>query len=144
MTQPIAKCTLPVQSSQSSMVSPKIHKVCTPLRPIVSSRGSTTYGVAKEMASIICPLVGQSYHHLKNTKHFIKQIQQVKLEQGEVISSYNVKALFNSVPVDPSINIVRTKTHTGPYTATKDPNVHTTHCHTSGVLPLKHLLPLPG
>ena len=32
---------------------PKIHKVGTPLRPIVSSRWSITYGVAKELAYII-------------------------------------------------------------------------------------------
>ena len=36
---------------------PKIHKVGTPLRPIVSSRGSITCGVAKELAYIIEPLV---------------------------------------------------------------------------------------
>ena len=29
---------------------PKIHKVGTPLRPIVSNRGSITYGMAKELA----------------------------------------------------------------------------------------------
>ena len=34
---------------------PKIHKTATPLRPIVSSRGSITYGVAKELARIIKP-----------------------------------------------------------------------------------------
>ena len=73
----------------------------------MSSGGSITYGVAKELASIISPLVGQSQHHLKNTLHFIQKIQQVKLEQGEVISSYDVKALFTSVPGDPSINIVK-------------------------------------
>ena len=73
----------------------------------MSSRGSITYGVAKELASIICPLVGQSQHYLKNTQHFIQQIQQVKLDQDEVISSYDVKALFTSVSVDPSINIVK-------------------------------------
>ena len=44
---------------------PKMHKVDTPLRPIVSSSGSITYGVAKKLANIICPLVGQSPHHLK-------------------------------------------------------------------------------
>ena len=44
---------------------PKIHKVGTSLRPIVSSRGSITYGVAKILAGIICPLLGQSLHHLK-------------------------------------------------------------------------------
>ena len=73
----------------------------------MSSRGSITYGVAKELAGIICPLMGQSQHHLKNSQHFIQKIQQVRLEQGEVISSYDVKALFTSVPVDPAINIVK-------------------------------------
>ena len=42
---------------------PQIHKTGTPLRPIVSSRGSITYGLAKELAGIICPLVGKSPHH---------------------------------------------------------------------------------
>ena len=36
----------------------KIHKAGTPLRPIVSSRGCITYGVAKERSHIIKPLVG--------------------------------------------------------------------------------------
>ena len=57
---------------------PKIHKTGTPLRPIVSSRGSITYGVAKELAHIIKPLVDQSPHHLKNTQHFIQQLQGKK------------------------------------------------------------------
>ena len=99
---------VPYQCSAPTVLwSPQNPQSWHPLRPIVSSRGSITYGVAKELASIIHPLVGQSQHHLKNTQHFIQQIQQVKLEQGEVISSYDVKALFTSVPVDPSINIVK-------------------------------------
>ena len=44
----------------NSMAFPKIHKFGTPLRPIVSSRGSITYGVAKELAYIIKPVAGQS------------------------------------------------------------------------------------
>ena len=86
---------------------PKIHKVSTPLRPIVSSRGFLTYGVAKELAYIIKPLVGQSPHHLKNTQHFIQSLQGKKLEPGEVITSFDVKALFTSVPVLPAIQIVK-------------------------------------
>ena len=39
---------------------PKIHKRDIPLRPVVSSRGSTTYEVAKELARILRPLVGNS------------------------------------------------------------------------------------
>ena len=86
---------------------PKIHKVGTPLRPIVSSRGSITYGVTKELAYIIKPLVGQSPHHLKNTQHFIQSLHGKKLEPGEVITSFDVKALFTSVPVLPTIQIVK-------------------------------------
>ena len=86
---------------------PKIHKVGIPLRPIVSSRGSITYGVAKELAHIIKPLVGQSPHHLKNTQHFIQQLQGKRVELGEVITTFDVKALFTSVPVLPAIQIVK-------------------------------------
>ena len=35
----------------------KIHKTGTHLRPIVSSRGSVTYGVAKVIAKVLKPLV---------------------------------------------------------------------------------------
>ena len=93
---------------------PKIDKVGTPLRPIVSSRGSITYGVAKELAYIIKPLVDQSSHHLKNTQHFIQQLQGKRLEPGEVITSFNVKALFTSVPVAPGIQIDKHKLQQDP------------------------------
>ena len=52
---------------------PKIHKPDTPLRPIVSSCGSVTYGVAKELAKILKPLVGQSPHHINSTQDFVEQ-----------------------------------------------------------------------
>ena len=86
---------------------PKIHKVGTPLRPIVSSRGSITYGVTKELAYIIKPLVGQSPNHLKNTQHFVQQLQGKRLEPGEVFTSFDVKALFTSVSVLPPLQIVK-------------------------------------
>ena len=75
----------------------------------MSSRGSITYGVAKELAYIIKPLVGQSPHHLKNPQHLIQQLQDKRLEQGEVITSFDVKAFFTSVPVTASIQIVKQK-----------------------------------
>ena len=39
---------------------PKIHKTGNPLRPIVSSRGSVTYGVAIVLSKVLKPLVGKS------------------------------------------------------------------------------------
>ena len=49
---------------------PKIHKKEVPLRPIVSSIGSVTYGVANELARILKPLVGKSIYHVNNSKEF--------------------------------------------------------------------------
>ena len=43
---------------------PKLHKTGNPLRPIVSSRGSVTYGVAKVISKVLKPLVGKSPHHI--------------------------------------------------------------------------------
>ena len=63
--------------------------------------------MAKELSHIIKALVGQSPHHLKNTQHFIQQLQGKKLEAGETITSYDVKVLFTSVPVQPAIQIVK-------------------------------------
>ena len=80
---------------------PKIHKKDTPLRPIVSSTGTVSYNTSKELANILKPLVGWTSHHLKNTKDFIEQIKDVKLLPDETIISYDIKALFTSVPIQP-------------------------------------------
>ena len=63
---------------------PKIHKPDTPLRPIVSSCGSVTYGVAKELAKMLKPLVGKSPHHINGTQDFVEQIEHITLGPGEM------------------------------------------------------------
>ena len=85
----------------------KIHKPDTPLRPIVSSCGSVTYGVAKELAKILKPLVGKSLHQITSTEDFVEQAKQIILEPGECLSSYDMSALFTSVPIDPALNIIK-------------------------------------
>ena len=86
---------------------PKIHKPDTPLRPIVSSCGSVTYGVAKELAKILKPLVGKSPHHVNSTQDFVEQVKHISLAPAECLSSYDVSAFFTQVPVDCAINIIK-------------------------------------
>ena len=86
---------------------PKIHKLDTPLRPIVSSYGSVTYGVAKELAKILKPLVGKSPHHINSTQDFMEQVRHITLVPGECFSLYDVSALFTSVPIDPALEIIK-------------------------------------
>ena len=73
----------------------------------MSSCGFVTYGVAKELAKILKPLVGKSPHHITSTQDFVEQARQIKLEPGECLSSYDVSALFTSVPIDPTLNITK-------------------------------------
>ena len=58
---------------------PKIHKTVTPLRPVVSSRGSVTYGVAKVIAKILKPFVGKLPHHIPSTNDFVSKVREVTL-----------------------------------------------------------------
>ena len=85
---------------------PKIHKAGVPLRPIVSSRGSESYNTAKELARILKPLAGRATYSVQNTKDFVDQIENIKILPDECIISYDVKALFTSVPTQPAIKII--------------------------------------
>ena len=86
---------------------PKIHKAGVPLRPIISGRGSATYETAKELAKIIKSLVGRSPHHVQNNKDFLEGIRNIKLQPDECIISYDVSALFTSIPIDPAIKFIQ-------------------------------------
>ena len=88
---------------------PKIDKKNNPLRPIVSSRGSVTYGVANELARILKPLTGNTIHHLNNSSEFADDIKKIKLEEGECIISYDVSAIFTSFPVQSAIEATKKK-----------------------------------
>ena len=86
---------------------PKIHKPDTPFRPTVSSCGSVTYGLAKELAKILKPLVGKSPYHINSTQDFVEQVRHITIVPGEYLSSYDVSALFTSVPIDPALKVIK-------------------------------------
>ena len=86
---------------------PKIHKTGAPLRPIVSSRGSVTYGVAKVIAKIFKDLVGKSPHHIQSTSDLVNKVTGITLLPGECLTYSNATALFTSVPIDPALNIIK-------------------------------------
>ena len=59
------------------------------------------------MSSILKPLVGRSPHHVKYTQDFIDQIKGIHLGQDQCKKSYDVKALFTSVPTTKAITIIK-------------------------------------
>ena len=86
---------------------PKVHTEGIPLRPIVSSIGAVSYETSKELARILKPLVGRSPHNVHNTQDFFEQIKDIKLKEDQCMMSYDVKALFTSVPIQPALNAIQ-------------------------------------
>ena len=78
-----------------------------PLLPIVNSIGTISYRVAKYLAKVIFPLVGRTEHHIKNSKDCATDVTEIRIEPDEELRSYDMSALFTSVPVDKALNIIR-------------------------------------
>ena len=66
-----------------------------------------TYQLALFVANILSPLIGKSKHHINNTQSFVEQIHDLQLEPDESLVSFDVSALFTSIPVDKTLDIVR-------------------------------------
>ena len=86
---------------------PKVHKKDTPLRQIVSSTGSVTYETAKDLSRILKPLVQRSPHHVRNNQDFIHSLEEIIVEPEECMMSFDVKALSTSIPIQPSLKIIK-------------------------------------
>ena len=63
--------------------------------------------MAKELTKILKSLVDKSQHHINSTHDFVEQVKQFTLAPGECLSSYDVSALFTSVPVDPALGAIK-------------------------------------
>ena len=85
---------------------PKVHKEGTPLRPIISSIGSPTYRLAKELARILSPLTGNTTSTVKNSSHFVQQLREVQVDQDDTLVSFDVVSLFTKVPIDEAMEVV--------------------------------------
>ena len=85
---------------------PKVHKPGTPLRPIVACRGSIAYDTARFTADLISPIVGKTRYFLKNSKDLVEKLKGVTVLDDEELVSFDVVALFTSVPVQEALTII--------------------------------------
>lgn len=90
------KCLLP-----SKEVTPSI-----PFRPIVDIIASPTYKLASYLAKLINPLIGQS-ESIKDSTHFVDFIKDKRLEDHDLLVSFDVVTLFTRVPILDALRLLR-------------------------------------
>ena len=66
------------------------------------------------MANILTPLVGNNEHSVKNTKELVGKLQYLEVPPGQKLVSYDVTALFTSVPVDKALTVINERLHADP------------------------------
>ena len=85
---------------------PKLHKANCPMCPIVSACGTSTYNLAKYLTKILKVYVGHSSSFVKDSKDLMDKLQSIKLQDNEELVSFDVSALFTSIPVNQALDVI--------------------------------------
>ena len=82
---------------------PKIHKPNVPLRPIVSCINTFAYDLSAHLADILSPLTGKSEYAVSNSTHFVNTINYERIQEKEIMVSFDVESLFTNVPIEDAV-----------------------------------------
>ena len=83
----------------------KIHKIGYPIRPIVSFIASPTYNIAKLISKLLMPSTDKTPQKLKNTLRSKRKV--IIIPDSHILVSFDVKALFTSIPMNFAIDCVK-------------------------------------
>ena len=78
----------------------KTHKINYPIRPTVSFIGSPTYQISNFLPKILTPFANLASQKLKNPYILKEILTQKSINDDEIMVSFDVKALFTSIPFD--------------------------------------------
>ncbi|BHF65994.1 hypothetical protein SprV_0200900800 [Sparganum proliferum] len=85
---------------------PKVHKEGAPLRPIVSLKGTSTYGLAKWLFRRLKFLTFDSNTTVNSSTQFLEKLKGVSLLPSDVMVSFDVTSLFTSIPQDMAVETI--------------------------------------
>ena len=85
---------------------PKIHKANCPMCPIVSACGTSTYNLAKYLTKILKVYIGHCSSFVKDSKDLTDKLQSIELQDNEELVSFDVSALFTSIPVNQALDVI--------------------------------------
>jgi hypothetical protein len=85
---------------------PKIHKNDLSLRPAVNCIAYPTCALAKYLAGLLSPLVGQLNSHIKNSEVFVQELKSIILQETDILVSFDVVSLFTKVPLEDTMQLL--------------------------------------
>ena len=71
----------------------------------MSTIGSPTHRLARELVRILSPLEGTTDSHVKNSTDFVNHIGQLTIQERDIMASSDVVSLFTRVPVDGALQV---------------------------------------
>ena len=76
------------------------------MRPIVSVCETSTDNLAKYLTKILKVYFGHTSSFVKDSKGLTDKLKSIKLQDNEELVSFDVSALFTSIPVDQALDII--------------------------------------
>ena len=86
---------------------PKIHKEGNKMRPIVSNINSPLENISKWLVDEFNQLPRFPCFEIKNSFELVKKLENVELQDNEILVSFDVSALFPSVPIGKTLEILK-------------------------------------
>ncbi|GJQ81844.1 hypothetical protein Trydic_g9871 [Trypoxylus dichotomus] len=71
--------------------------------------GSPTQMLAKYLATTFQPFVELTPSYVKNSRHFVDLIKDLRLEMNDMLVSFDVTSLFTQVPIEETLDVIRKK-----------------------------------
>lgn len=84
--------------------SPKNHKQGVPLRPIISTKGTFNYALAKFLVPLLKPLTTNQYT-IKDSLSFASEVADFSTSGPFYMASFDVENLYTNIPVPETITI---------------------------------------
>ncbi|BHF78176.1 hypothetical protein SprV_0602128800 [Sparganum proliferum] len=85
---------------------PKVHKEDAPLLPILSLKGTPTYGLAKWPFRRLKFLISDSDATVSSSIQFLEELKKIILLPRDVMVSFDVTSIFNSIPQDLAVETI--------------------------------------